>query len=133
MRSWSMMVVGLVGLLALSAPLEAAEHTRDTPATIKLAVGRDSAVLLDVREMHEWDAGHLRDAKLLPLSVLEGGVKPEELARFLPKNRIVYCHCGSGVRCLKAADILRKQGYDVRPLEPGFRELLQHGFAPAPK
>ncbi len=37
----------------------------------------------------------------------------------------------SGVRCLKAADELKKLGYDVRPLKEGYKDLLKAGFAPA--
>jgi phage shock protein E len=69
----------------------------------------------------------------LPLSVLKAGVKAEDVAKIIPKDKIVYCHCGSGVRCLKAADELKKLGYDVRPLKPGYADLVKAGFTPAPK
>lgn len=45
----------------------------------------------------------------------------------------MYLHCGSGVRTLKAADELKKLGYDVRPLKPGYKELLKAGFEKADK
>jgi rhodanese-related sulfurtransferase len=118
---------------AMSAPLLAADHTKDSIAAVRKAVAEDKAVLLDVRERSEWDAGHLKDARLLPLSVLLAGAKPEDVARVAPKGKIVYLHCASGVRCLKAADELQKLGYDVRPLKPGYKELLKAGFIPAPR
>jgi phage shock protein E len=123
----------LVGLAGLMSAARAAEHTTDTIDTVKKAVADDKAVLLDVREKSEWDEGHLKDAKLLPLSVLKAGAKAEDVAKVIPKDKIVYCHCGSGVRCLKAADELKKLGYDVRPLKPGYADLLKAGFAPAPR
>ena len=55
------------------------------------------------------------------------------MAKVAPKDKIVYCHCGSGVRCLKAADELKKLGYDVRPLKPGYKDLLKAGFEPSEK
>ncbi|MNC96941.1 hypothetical protein D3C83_144460 [compost metagenome] len=55
------------------------------------------------------------------------------MAKVATKGKIVYCHCGSGVRCLKAADELKKLGYDVRPLKPGYKDLLKAGFEPAGK
>jgi rhodanese-related sulfurtransferase len=124
------MVVGVAGLMATA---RAADHTTDTTDVVKKALADDKAVLIDVREKSEWDDGHLKDAKLLPLSTLKGGAKAEDVAKIVPKDKVVYCHCGSGVRCLKAADELKKLGYDVRPLKPGYADLLKAGFAPAGK
>ena len=124
------MVVGVAGLMTTA---RAADHTKDTTDAVKKAVADGKAVLLDVREKSEWDDGHLKDAKLLPLSTLKGGAKAEDVAKIVPKDKVVYCHCGSGVRCLKAADELKKLGYDVRPLKPGYADLLKAGFAPAGK
>ncbi|QJW99050.1 rhodanese-like domain-containing protein [Frigoriglobus tundricola] len=121
----------VVVLAAITAPVRAADHTKDSPQDVKKAVADGKAVLIDVREKSEWDDGHLNDAKLLPLSTLKAGAKAEDVARIVPKDKIVYCHCGSGMRCLKAADELKKLGYDVRPLKPGYKELLKAGFDPA--
>ena len=43
----------------------------------------------------------------------------------------MYLHCASGKRCLAAADLLKKQGYDVRPLKSGYEALLGAGFEKA--
>jgi rhodanese-related sulfurtransferase len=115
------------------APILAAEHTKDSLDTVKKAVADDKAILLDVREKAEWNQGHLRDAKFLALSTLRRGVKAEELDRVLPKDKVIYCHCASGQLCLQAADILKTNGYDARPLKSGYKDLLKSGFAPAPK
>ncbi len=123
----------LAGIMGLSAAASAADHTTDSLDTVKKAVADGKAVLLDVREQAEWDAGHLKDAKLLPLSVLKADPTAEDVARVAPKDKIVYCHCGSGIRSLKAADALKKRGYDVRPLKAGYAALLDAGFAPATK
>src|SRR4051812_41818106 len=109
---FGVMVVGLSGLISSA---RAADHTKDTPEEVKKAVADGRAVLVDVREKSEWDDGHLKDAKHLPLSGLKGDPKAEDVARVVPQDKIVYCHCGSGVRSLRAADALKKLGYDVRP------------------
>jgi len=57
---------------------------------------------------------------------LEYGVK---LAEILPQEKIIYGHCRSGSRVLVAAPILRKMGYDVRPLKAGYTDLLKAGFS----
>ncbi|MDY3552218.1 rhodanese-like domain-containing protein [Gemmata sp. JC717] len=133
MRTSILLGAMVVGSTVLVAPAGAADHTKDTTDAIKKALADDKAVLLDVREKSEWDDGHLKDAKLLPLSTLKGGAKAEDVAKIAPKNKVVYLHCGSGVRCLKAADELKKLGYDARPLKPGYADLLKAGFAPAGK
>ena len=127
------MGVAAVVLMTGLAPARAADHTKDTPGEVKKAFADGKAVLLDVREKDEWDDGHLKDAKFLPLSALKGGAKAEDVAKVAPKDKVVYLHCGSGVRALKAADELKKPGYDVRPLKPGFKDFLKAGFEPADK
>jgi phage shock protein E len=119
--------------LALTTPVLAADHTKDTIDMVKKAVADGKAVLVDVREQSEWDNGHLKDAKLLPLSTLRAGAQAEDIAKIVGKDKIVYLHCGSGVRCLKAADMLKQLGYDVRPLKAGYSDLLMAGFAPDSK
>lgn len=113
------------------ATTQAVEHTRDSLATVQRGVAEKKAVLIDVREKEEWEDGHLRDAKLLPLSALEEGLKVEELGKVLPKDKVIYLHCAAGGRSLQAAAILKKQGYDARPLKPGYSELLKAGFTKA--
>lgn len=123
-------VGALLVAIAVLAPAStfAVEHTKDSLATVQRGVAEHKAVLVDVREKEEWDDGHLRDARLLPLSVLEQGVRKEDLAKVLPKDKVIYLHCAAGGRCVQAAAILKKQGYDVRPLKPGFDALLGAGF-----
>ena len=105
-----------------------AEHTTDTLEAVKEGVKTGKAVLVDVREADEWKDGHLKAARHLALSDLKKGVPAEELKKAIPAGSVVYLHCASGKRCLAAADILKKQGYDVRPLKDGFNALLKNGF-----
>lgn len=123
--AWIALVVCVLAGLA-----GAADHTPDTLDTVKKAVTDGKAVLVDVREADEWKDGHLKAAKHLALSELKTGVPKDKLEQVLPAGRVVYLHCGSGKRCLAAADILKKQGYDVRPLKEGYNTLLKNGFAP---
>ncbi len=122
-----------VAVLFVASLALAADHTKDTPADVKKAVEDKKAVLIDVREQKEWDDGHLKLAGLLPLSLIKKGVPDEELAKKLPKGKIVYLHCKSGGRVLPAAELLQKKGYDVRPLKQGYEDLLKEGFEKAEK
>lgn len=118
-------------LLALTGSASAADPAKDTPDDVKKALAAKTAVLLDVREPKEWAAGHLRDAELLPLSRLKAGVGKDELDKKLPKGKVAYLHCKSGGRSLVAADILTKQGYEVRSLAEGFDDLVKAGLPKA--
>jgi len=107
------------------------EHTQDSIETIQERLANNEAILLDVREQDEWNLGHLKAAVLAPLSVLEEGAGDEgfdALLGKLSKNKIIYCHCVSGGRVMPASRILHQQGYDVRPLKPGYDDLVGAGF-----
>ena len=118
--------------VVLAASTAMAGHTKDTLDTVQDRVKKGEAMLLDVREKGEWDRGHLAEARLLPLSALEAGLAPEQLAKILPEGKIIYCHCAKGGRCLLAERILKPLGYDVRPLKSGFDDLKSYGFPTAP-
>ena len=87
---------------------------------VKQELADEKAVLVDVREQSEWDAGHLKTARLLPLSKLQANAKAAE---GLPKDKVIYIHCRSGRRAVTAVDILKQQGFDARSLPQGFSEL----------
>ena len=133
---WNQMRVTTCSRLLLFTMMAAASagsafaggHTKDPLPSVQQAVASGQAVLVDVREPAEWNAGHIQGARLVPLSTLERGIDPAQLAQVLPKDKIIYCHCLVGGRCLEAAAILRPMGYDVRPLKPGYEALVQAGF-----
>jgi len=118
-------------VLALAPLASAQEHSKDSLDTVKKALADKKAVLIDVREKAEWDEGHLKDARLLPLSLLKKDALPKDLADVLPKDKIAYLHCAAGVRCVKAAEILKKPGHDLRPPKAGYKNLLTEGFPKA--
>ncbi len=113
----------------------AAEHTKDSLEKVKQLLADQKAILVDVREQGEWDRGHLQEAQLMPLSELKRAASDpavkDKLAKSLPQDRIVYCHCAKGVRALMAGSILEKLGYDARPLSAGFDQLRDAGFPTA--
>ena len=117
--------------LTITLPLAAEEmkHTTDPIDQVKTSVAAGKAVIVDVREQAEWDNGHLKAASLVPLSELskDGAVIPATL----PKDKPIYLHCRSGARSLKAAEILKAKGYDVRPLQAGYGQLVKDGFEKA--
>lgn len=109
----------------------AVEHTKDTTSEVKKALKAERAVLIDVREAEEWNQGHLEGVKNLPLSELKAGLTPEKLKVFFPTGKIAYLHCAAGRRSVKAADLLKAAGFETRPLQPGYEDLLKAGFSKA--
>ena len=116
--------------LEKSARRNVAGHTIDSLQDVRALMANGTAVLIDVREPDEWDAGHLADAQLVPLSkIADDRTTAEALA--LPNDKIIYCHCRSGGRVLGATKILAEKGYDIRPLADGFQSLVRAGFSRA--
>ncbi len=125
-------ILSLAAAAWIAPAFEADSQAKESLDDVRQDLAAKRAVLVDVREQKEWDRGHLQDAQLVPLSQLNRSVGDatfkEELAKRVPKDRIVYCHCAKGVRAAMAGDVLKKLGYDVRPLKAGFDELREAGF-----
>ena len=73
----------------------------------KLMDSRD-VLILDVREQHEYDAGHIPNATLLPV----GSISSESAASAIPeKDTVVLVYCRSGNRSKTASESLCRLGY----------------------
>lgn len=74
--------------------------------------------LVDVREDHEWTAGHAAGARHLARGILERDVERE-----IPdKGAEIVLYCGGGFRSALAADNLRRMGYKkTLSMAGGFR------------
>ena len=69
--------------------------------------------LIDVREVHEFQAGHAPGARNLPLSTLEQGYKE------LKPDQEYYIICQGGARSASACSFLSAQGLNVTNVEGG--------------
>lgn len=90
-----------------------------SPSTVKSKLmGRDPVTVLDVREIHEYRAGHIEGAKLIPLDTLAH--RTHELKR----DDEILVICRSGNRSTEAAQILEQRGfYNVWSVEGGYEAL----------
>ena len=76
-------------------------------------------LLIDVREDHEWQAGHIKDAMHVGRGILERDI--ENTAPSVDTKLVLYC--GGGYRSALAAESLQKMGYtNVVSLRGGWRE-----------
>jgi rhodanese-related sulfurtransferase len=71
-------------------------------------INQGKTVILDVREPEAFAAGHLRDAKNIPLKELPNRLG--ELDKF--KSKAVIAVCQAGVQSAKAAAQLKKAGFN---------------------
>ncbi|MGO8838375.1 MAG: rhodanese-like domain-containing protein [Limisphaerales bacterium] len=82
-------------------------------------------VLLDVREDHEWRAGHAAEAVHLGKGILERDLEK----RFPnPKTEIIM-YCGGGYRSALTCDTAQKMGYrNVHSLIGGYKGMVAAGW-----
>jgi len=85
------------------------------------------AVLLDVREVDEWQAGHAAGAVFIPLG--EVAARANELRANEPTaDRRIVAICRAGGRSERATRFLRAQGFDVVNLAGGMRAWAAAGL-----
>jgi len=83
------------------------------------------AVLLDVREDSEWQAGHVAAASHLGKGVLERDI--EKL--FPDSNTEIIMYCGGGYRSALTCDVAQRMGYcNVASLIGGYKALVAAGW-----
>ncbi|MBB4039743.1 rhodanese-related sulfurtransferase [Microvirga flocculans] len=88
--------------------------------TVKQGLRDATLVLVDVREPHEFAAGHIPGAVSHPLSSFDPSALPEG-------KRIVFS-CAAGVRSLRALEFAQAAGRDIREhYRGGFRDWVLAG------
>ena len=82
-------------------------------------------LLVDVREDHEWAAGHLPGAVHLGKGIIERDVE----TKYPDTGTEMVLYCGGGFRSALAADNLQKMGYTkVISMDGGFRGWKEAGL-----
>ena len=74
---------------------------------------KDGALIIDVREKHEYEQVHLEGSILVPLS----DISAEKINKINPENNDIIIHCRSGKRSKVAASILIGQNYQGKIYE----------------
>ncbi len=116
----------VVSGVALILPMLMGSGANDVnPAAATLLINREDAQVIDVREAEEFAAGHLPDAKNVPLAKLADRIN--EIERF--KDKPVIVCCASGMRSGKACGELRKLGFaKVNNLSGGIDAWVGAGY-----
>jgi rhodanese-related sulfurtransferase len=91
-------------------------------------LNRGKGVILDIRDQDEFAAGHIRDARHIPLKELKSRIS--ELDKFKSKSVIVVC--SSGAQSARAASLLKGAGFgDVYSLDGGLAAWRAQGLPTA--
>ena len=92
-----------------------ADQVPEVTAAEGRALADAGAVLVDVRETDEWEAGHAPGARFIPRGELA------ERTGELEGDRRIVAICRVGGRSERATRFLRAQGFDVVNLAGGMR------------
>ena len=79
-----------------------------SPSAAVTLINREKAQIVDICDKAEYDAGHLPNAKHIPLAELEAKLGSSVKNKTTPLILV----CASGIRSAKAQAIAQKLGYD---------------------
>jgi rhodanese-related sulfurtransferase len=90
-----------------------------------MLINKEDALILDVREPAEYNAGHILNARNIPLGELDK--RAAEIAKW--KEKPIVVACASGNRSASALGVLKKQGFSrAVNLSGGFAAWQQAGL-----
>ena len=114
------LIAAFVILLALFIRNETRRGGRSVTAQQLVdLVNRENALVLDVRDKKEYDAGHIVDALNIPFAALDG--RMNELGKH--RDRPIVVACKMGQHSGTAGSVLRKHGFEnVARLSGGVAE-----------
>jgi rhodanese-related sulfurtransferase len=111
--------------LAITEAARAAVKECEAPALRAMMEDGSPLVVIDVRERHEFEAGHLEGAIHIGKGVLERDIEKQSFA----DNTRLVLYCGGGFRSAIAAKSLQDMGWtNVISLWGGWRGILAEGL-----
>jgi len=126
-RKVSFLFILVILLLAVSVSdrrVWASGYTNVTAEQSKVMIDSNPLlVILDVRNQSEYDSGHIRNARLIPLSQLESRLGE------LDQNRVILVYCQTGGRSASASQILASNNFtQVYNMQDGIAAWLNAGY-----
>ena len=89
---------------------------RIEPVAFQALHQKEDLTILDVREVDEFQAGHIEGALNVPLSTLDKGYEQ------LDASKRYYVICQGGMRSERACQCLETKGFDVVNVEGGMNQ-----------
>jgi rhodanese-related sulfurtransferase len=122
-------MVHSAGFLAIVNDAKSRVKEIDIEGYRKMQAAGEPHLLIDVREDHEWAAGHAAGALHLGKGIIERDIE----VQVPDKSTRLVLYCGGGVRSALAADNLQKMAYtDAISLDGGWK-AWQHAGLPVEK
>jgi hydroxyacylglutathione hydrolase len=82
----------------------------------------EEATVLDVRKPGEYEAGHLSNARNVPLDFINDQIHS------LDRNETYHIHCAGGYRSMIFASILKARGFEkVIDVQGGYKAIIETG------
>ena len=108
-ENWYLLVLALVSGIGLALPvLRGGAGLGLQPQAAVQRINRDKAVVVDVREAEEYAAGHITNAKHIPLAQIE-----ERLPQVVKNKKLpVIFVCATSPRSTRAQMVAKKLGYE---------------------
>ena len=107
-RIFPLIFAMLLVLTGCGGTAEENTYQQITQEEAKNMMDTQEAIVLDVREQDEFDAGHIPGAVLLPV----GTITKDTAATVIPElDSVVLVYCRSGNRSKKASQALVELGY----------------------
>ena len=106
---------------------DAKTRVRETtiPELRRRLEAKEGLHLVDVREDHEWAAGHIPGAVHLSKGIIERDIEE----KFPDREAEILLYCGGGFRSALVADNLQKMGYrNVVSVDGGWRGWVGAGL-----
>ncbi|HRY77613.1 MAG TPA: rhodanese-like domain-containing protein [Candidatus Izemoplasmatales bacterium] len=110
MRKWMKWTMTIFAgtLLAACQPRPVAEKISASKGKTMMEENED-VILVDVRTLEEFAAGHIEGAILLPLASISA-----QASTVIPDKKAIYIiYCRSGNRSAQAVDLLVEMGYET--------------------
>lgn len=124
------LILGGLVIIALAVIIGFSQNNAETN-TLPLEVSveeayqmrENGAFVLDVRELNEWEDGHIPDATLIPLGQLESRMGE------VPEDQEVVIVCRSGNRSAQARDILKNAGFtNITSMAGGMNQWIANSY-----
>ena len=112
-------------IVALKKPVAPTFNGHLSPKDFHAMIEREDVTVLDTRNWYETNIGTFKNALVPPIKSFQEFPKFVQESN-IPKDKPVAMYCTSGIRCEKAADAMREQGYqNVYQLDGGITNYLR--------
>ena len=113
------------GFLKLVNDAKSRVRETDIEGYKKMRSSGEKHALVDVREDHEFNAGHVKGAVHMSKGTIERDIE----GKYPDKEATLVLYCGGGFRSALVADNLQKMGYtNPISLDGGWRALKESGL-----